>query len=404
MWRIGALFLLSWLGDPPEAGGPPVLSVDAAPTLRCPGGERTLAALARQLAPRTVVPTAATLGRFHLTLRAHGTHGVVMTLRTGSTLLVDRTLEVAPHECEGLADTVALITAAWVRDADRRVDAAVAAPTVAPPPTTPAPPAAPRNTRDDAAPKPHAADRSDSDAHPARAPRAEASEGPSRRTPERALEPPPVEAQPAPAPSATEPPASVHVPVPTDSKPKPRRRRVRGVSKPGAPARQRLSLEGGLGTTVSLDGLAVPTITGRAGVEYARNRLRLGLRGHAESARDIDPGGAVSVRHAQIELAAGPAFAEGNVLHGAVLVGAGVDLIAARADGHARADVQRSFTPIGSLALRAALRAHAALDVFASAELVVALRRERFIADGAPLAQTARSRMRLLVGVSWHVF
>ena len=39
-----------------------------------------------------------------------------------------------------------------------------------------------------------------------------------------------------------------------------------------------------------------------------------------------------------------------------------------------------------------------------AAELVVALRRERFTADGLPLAQTARSRTRLLLGVSWHAF
>jgi len=145
-------------------------------------------------------------------------------------------------------------------------------------------------------------------------------------------------------------------------------------------------------------------VTGRLGLEGSRDHWLLGVRGHVESARTIDPAGAISVRHSQAELSLGAALPENRVLQGAVLLGAGVDLISARASQYERAQNLRSFAPIGTLALRCGFRPHPLLDVFAAAELVLNMRRERFDSDGETLARTARARSRFLIGASWHVF
>lgn len=353
MRTLCALMFVGWLGAPLEVADVPLLTVEAAPTLRCPPAPRVVEALTQQLAPEPVRASDAPRGQFHLTLRALGEHGVAMMLREGQALLVERQVEVAPDECDRLAETIALITAAWVRQSGERVEVA-----------------------EHVEPRP----RPSADGTTSSAPRLQ-----TRQVDD--VEPP------ARAPDSSIPSVLTDAPIP------------QGAPEPAPSHRHGLLLEGGAGTTVSLDGPALPTVTGHAGIAALRDRYRVGLHGHLESARTLDREGEVSVRHAQVELAGGLAIVdERRTVHGVAALGAGVDILSARAPRFARRDTAHSVIPIGTLGLRGVVRAHPALDVFAGAELVLSLWRERFLADGEIVARTARARTRLLVGASWRVF
>ena len=168
------------------------------------------------------------------------------------------------------------------------------------------------------------------------------------------------------------------------------------------PAVHHLRFEAAAGCTISLGDPPLPTATGRLGLEGSRNRWLLGVRGHIESARKLDD--TVDLRQAQVDLAFGKNLIQTPRWHGALLGGAGLNLISARAPTHERSGVMRSFSPYGLLALRAGIQPHPLFDVFTASEFAIGFRRERFVADGELLARTARGRTRLLLGISWHVF
>jgi hypothetical protein len=367
---FGALLLVALFGEPAGTASSAVLSVELAPELRCPQPSALLATLAARLAPQAVAIGADALGRFQLVVRPHGAHGVSLTLRERETTLVARTVEVEASECGGLADTLALIVESWIdaplTDSAATPGSASGAPTSSAQSSTP-------------------------EATPASAvPPEQASAEPTPGAAGALAEPPtaPVAASGAEA-GAT--PRSSRTLLPTTDP---------ELSVPRPARKEHLSIEVAVGTVVSRER---PGATARIGLEAARARWLLSLRGHVESARALEDARAISVRHNPLELCAGGLLARSSRLDLAALLGGGADVISARIRGYAKGST-RTLAPLLSFALRSAWRPRPRLGLFAAAELLVSLRRERFVTEGEQLAVTERARARFLLGASWHVF
>jgi hypothetical protein len=352
------MLLAVLFGEQVGGAGEAVLSVELAPDLRCPEPRTLSAALDSRWPMLHAEPNAEARARFHLAVQPHGPHGVTLRLRDGDTLLVERSLEVAPHECDKLADTLALIAETWVntpaRDAPGEAEASSALISAA-------------------------------------------AESPTQLLDE-----------PMPA-SVTEVQGASQPMLPTASiataPPVPTAHATQGVpDRAASKVLDQLTLGAAAGTVLASDGEVVPSVAVGASLEAWHRRWRFGLRGHFETARNLDEQGTISLRHAPLEGYVGGALASFTLVDIVLLAGLGLDVISSHVTGYERSGTSHALAPLASLSLRSAWRLHPAFSLFVAADILLNLRRERFVSEGETLATTLRPRLRFTLGASWHVF
>jgi hypothetical protein len=159
------------------------------------------------------------------------------------------------------------------------------------------------------------------------------------------------------------------------------------------------------GAMVSLDARTVVTANGGADLGVEHRGWRMGVRGAFESSADLDVSAAeVMVRHVPIAAYLGRRLAGGQPVVVTGAAGAGVDLVSARTSGYA---TPRSFSATDAIVLaelQGEWRVRRQLGVICAADLILALRRERYaIANLGPVANTSRLRAGLVLGVAWHL-
>jgi hypothetical protein len=359
-WQLGTLLLALLFGEPGGTAEQAVLALELAPALRCPAPSAITAALEARWPTLSGESGSDTRARFRLRVEAHGTQGVTLRLFEGEALLVERSLEVAAHECNRLADTIALIAESWI-----------AVPSNAAPPQAeqPAPPSASVHDLSSAVSRDVMPDTS---SEPAAAKNAAA----------------PAAARVTSAPPATamgHAPRTVHDRTPTH-------------------ALDQLTLAASAGAVLAFDAGAAASAAVGAAIEAAKRRFRFGLRGHFESARSLDDQDAISLRHTPLELYVGGVLGSTARVDVDLLLGGGLDVVSAQVSSYEQSGTSRSLAPLVTLSLRTHWHPRPAFSLFAAADLVLNLRRERFVSEGETLATTLWPRVRFALGASWHLF
>jgi hypothetical protein len=272
-----------------------------------------------------------------------------LILERSGELLLERTIDVAASECDGLAQTLALIAEAWLPPPAESSE-------LAPAPTGDAT-AAPEDTDEKSAP----------------------------------------EARPA----APQFPAASPVKALRDAAP------VRiAASSESPPARRRthLELDAALGAVLPLDTSASATGALRVGVEAPIERWLVGLRADLET-REALGSGDVSLSNTSADGYVGYTVYAGARLDVAALLGLGFDAVSARISGYTQARTQDLVELTTTPGVRA--RWHALDDVAfdGAADVAYTWQRDRFVDDrGDRVASAPHSRLRLVLGASWSPF
>jgi hypothetical protein len=348
--QVGVAFLGGALGVVAATPASPVLWVELAPDLECPPPASVVPALAARLGADHVMSGSAPAGALKLRVAAHAPRGATLVLEQDDTVIVERTIDVASNECAGLAQTLALVTEAWLPASTTSAEVvgvpASESPSGSPPSTVK--PAIPSRTTPPAAPK---------------------------RPSENAAAIAPV--------SAARP-------------------------RPTAPINVRerhFSVEAAFGAAIALGG-ASTTATARLGVEGALGRWLAGLRGHLETSGNLDAtSGVVSMHHTPAD-----AYLGCNLLPGAradvtLLLAFGVDAASARISGYTRSRTTNFIDPTTGIGLRGRWWTFDDVALLGAGDVVYTFRRESFLDDQLePVAKSPHARVRLMVGAAWSPF
>jgi hypothetical protein len=340
-WAFAAVAIAASLAQSPA------LWVEWSGELLCPAPDDLLSALRTRLGSELVHTGPAPREALVLRVDAHGPRGARALLKQGTATILERTIVVGEGECAGLAQTLALVTEAWLPRPATPTTASLAA--RAPRDQQPAPP---RPTRE-----------------PETAPRAE---------------PPPSGAG---APSD----AGALAPRPQA----PLRGEARGFG---------FALDAAVGSALALDVSRRPVATLGVGAERIADGWRLGLRGQVETPSDLDDRGTISIRHLPCELFVGADVYRAGELGTAVLLAGGVDVLSVQTSGYSRSGTRWLLEPNAGAGVRAEWRVLDDLGLTTVLDAVVALRRERFAADQDTLARSPRLRARFSLGATWHLF
>jgi hypothetical protein len=348
-WAMAAVAIAASL---PES---PALWVEWSSELLCPPPDDLLSALRMRLGDELVHTGPAPREALVLRVDAHGPRGARALLKRGTATILERTIVVGEGECAGLAQTLALVTEAWLPLPATPTTASPEAPTTASP-EAPTPrdqqPAPPRPTRE-----------------PEAAPRAE------------------------PPPSGAGAPSDPGALAPRPEAP------LRGGERgPG------FALDAAVGSALALDVSRRPVAMLGVGAERIADGWRLGLRGQVETPSDLDDSGTISIRHLPCELFVGADVYRAGELDAAVLLAGGVDVLSVQTSGYSRSGTRWLLEPNAGAGVRAEWRVLDELGLTTVLDTVVALRRERFAADQGTLARSPRVRARFSLGATWHLF
>lgn len=391
---VGIVLLLAQASAPL----PPRVWVDAPAPLKCPDQDALLAALRFSLGKDRIAIGKARPGEPSLSLRLRGAGGLTVVLRRAGTTLGERDLHVASDDCPALANTIALLTEAWL---------------TAPPAPRPAPPitnvrSAPSGQSPSPAPAPIAAGSlpdprpEASPPPPAATPKPESTATPPANLPVTPAEP--TKDVPPPAPAVA--PAAQPLPDPAAAPPAvPAREPAPPVEKtPAAPAWS-MSLAAALGGMAALPSFATPVARAIADLRLDRGRWFLGIRGAAEDRANLDPtADKLWARHIPASAYLGHALVASGALRLEILVGGGVDVVLASTSGYGNERSFKSVSPLIQTGVQAEWLLGRHFGIVAASELLVALQREQFVvANVGPVAKTERVRAGLALGVAWHL-
>jgi hypothetical protein len=339
-------------------------------------------------------------GRPHepsLSLRLRGTGGLTIVLRKAGITLGERDLHVAQDDCSALANTVALMTEAWLTSP--------AAPRPAPPVTDPR--ITPSGTPASTAPAPIKAE-SPPEPGPVSPPER------SLATPDPAImaspvaDAPVVPVEPADGPSPLAPVVvSAAKPLPELVPPSP----ALPAREPTPPVESRsdasvrsMTLAASLGGMAAMSRSMATVARISADLRLDRGRWLFGARGAAEDRADLDSSaGKLLARHIPASAYLGRAMGSGR-LKLEILVGGGVDVVLASTSGYGNERTFVSVFPLIAAGVQTEWLVSRSFGVVAAGEILIALRRDQFfVANLGPVARTERVRAGLALGVAWHL-
>lgn len=374
---------------------PPRVWVDAPAPLKCPDQDALLAALRFSLGKDRIATGRARPGEPSLSLRLRGTGGLTVVLRRAGTTLGERDLHVAQDDCPALANTIALLTEAWL----------TAPPTPRPAPPITGPRSAPSGQPLSPAPAPLAAE-----PHPD--PRPEAAPEPSAATPEPEITATPAANIPvAPAASASLPapaeiPAAQPLPNPAPAPPAvPVGEPTPPVERPSAAPAWSMRLAAALGGMAALPSFATPVARAIADLRLDRGSWFLGMRGAAEDRADLaSSAGKLWARHIPASAYLGHALVMGGPMRLEVLLGGGVDVVLASTSGYGNERSFKSVSPLIQTGVQAEWLLGRHFGIVAASEILIDLQRAQFVvANLGPVGRTERVRAGLALGVAWHL-